>query len=247
MYNKSLDKTQLQIIAALAMTADHAAVFAPDYALYFLCKFIGKITVVIMCYFIAEGYYKTHDIKKYVLRLGIFAAVSQIPFYLYINGKIPADFHSFLLENCKNINVIFTLLIGLCLLAVIKSNCSKALKATALILSLIVTKNSDWSWFCVLLTVIFGIFHGNLKRQAIGFTVIFTVRILFYNTPILNDITHRYLENIYYIAMQFGAFIALPLIAMYNGKRGNGTKYGLYVFYPLHLLIICIFTMLYSK
>ena len=35
------------------------------------------------------------------------------------------------------------------------------------------------------------------------------------------------------------AYLALPLLASYNGERGRvGFKYGFYIFYPLHLVII---------
>jgi len=37
---------------------------------------------------IAEGYIHTRDRKKYILRLGIFALVSEVPFDLAFEGKI---------------------------------------------------------------------------------------------------------------------------------------------------------------
>ena len=35
-----------------------------------------------------------------------------------------------------------------------------------------------------------------------------------------------------------GAFLGLPLIKLYNGKRGLRLKYLFYIVYPAHLLIL---------
>ncbi len=49
-------------------------------------------------------------------------------------------------------------------------------------------------------------------------------------------------ETYIYIA----AFTIIPLlfINLYNHKKGKDTKYFLYLFYPLHLLIISILNLL---
>ncbi len=49
---------------------------------------IGRITAPIMSYFIAEGFYHTSNLKRYGLRLGIFAIISHIPYYYFINGQL---------------------------------------------------------------------------------------------------------------------------------------------------------------
>ncbi|MCS0543528.1 conjugal transfer protein TraX, partial [Aeromonas veronii] len=44
-------------------------------------------------------------------------------------------------------------------------------------------------------------------------------------------------------AYQIGIFLAIPLLLMYKGKRGrksNLLKWGFYVFYPLHLIVLYI-------
>ena len=72
---KKLNANQLKIIAIIAMLIDHVALsFLPSQTvLYQIMRAIGKITMPIMCYFIAEGYYKTSNIKKYLLRLILFS------------------------------------------------------------------------------------------------------------------------------------------------------------------------------
>ena len=48
-----------------------------------LMHFIGRITGPVMAFFVAEGFMHTRDMKKYLLRMGLFALVSAVPFMLY--------------------------------------------------------------------------------------------------------------------------------------------------------------------
>ena len=65
---KLLNSNALKFIAIFAMTLDHIAwaVFPgyPTEALPVILHIIGRITCPIMCFFIAEGFYYTKDIKK---------------------------------------------------------------------------------------------------------------------------------------------------------------------------------------
>ncbi len=72
----------LKYIAIIAMFIDHFAwLFVnTNSVLGQLMHSIGRLTAPIMCFFIAEGYYKTSNIKKYLFRLGIFAVISILPF-----------------------------------------------------------------------------------------------------------------------------------------------------------------------
>ena len=73
-----------KLIAVLAMVLDHAAtVFLADTApaaLFFHA--VGQIAAPIMCFFIAEGYAYTSNLKKYLLRLFIAAVISHVPYAL---------------------------------------------------------------------------------------------------------------------------------------------------------------------
>ena len=91
----------LKIIACISMFCDHFgdAFFGE---VTFL-NYIGRFAFPIFCFQIVQGYIHTHDIKKYILRLSIFAIISQIPFMLFYH----VVFDSFA------VNVIFTLLFGL--------------------------------------------------------------------------------------------------------------------------------------
>ena len=66
------------------MTIDHATdlVYSgfPAEPLPFSLHFIGRMTAPIMWFFVCEGYHYTKDVKKYMLRLGIFAIISHFAY-----------------------------------------------------------------------------------------------------------------------------------------------------------------------
>lgn len=248
MKTKLLDKTNLQLIAAAAMLIDHAAFLAPNYFVFYLCHFIGRMTIIIMCYFVAEGFYKTHNVEKYLIRLGIFAAISQIPFYLYSSG-VNSSIYGFIAGNYSHRNVIFTLFTGLCLLAILKSQVKPILKIAALICALYITRCSDWGAFAVLLIAAFGIFHGKHKQQMYSLIILFFIRFIFNHFSMTLDFARTgeiVLTQVYSAFTQLGALLAIPLLTLYNGKRGKGSRFGLYIFYPVHLLILFMLKYMFS-
>ena len=104
----SLNRTQLKFIAIVSMVIDHIAwgfvdFYSPLGQILHVC---GRLTVPIMCFFIAEGFRKTKDLKRYIFRMASFAAISIIPFYLFFHEEY--DYRQ---------NIIFDLLLGLLLLS----------------------------------------------------------------------------------------------------------------------------------
>ena len=76
----------IKIIAMISMLTDHtAAVFvnAEQHAyLYEFLRGAGRIAFPVFCFMLVEGFMHTGDVKKYLLRLFIFAVISEIPFDL---------------------------------------------------------------------------------------------------------------------------------------------------------------------
>jgi len=91
----------LKIIAMTTMFLDHfgLALFNNVTEL----NIIGRIAFPIFAFQITEGYKHTKNLKKYFLRLFIFAIISQIPFSLFTS----------LFTSNISLNIFFTLLFGL--------------------------------------------------------------------------------------------------------------------------------------
>ena len=75
--------------------------------LYLLLRAIGRISFPIYCFFIVEGLKYTHSRWKYLLRLIIFALISEIPFDMAIFGRVIYASYQ---------NVYFTLALGLAMI-----------------------------------------------------------------------------------------------------------------------------------
>lgn len=108
--------SSLKIIAITSMIIDHIGVSMISrlpgitdksgfiYALYWICRLIGRMAFPIYIFLLVEGFTHTRSKTKYSIRLLIFAIVSELPFDLALRGKL-FDF--------KHQNVFLTLFIGL--------------------------------------------------------------------------------------------------------------------------------------
>ena len=71
----------LKITAMLSMLCDHIAfvlVPAADYpSLYYIMRAVGRIAFPLFCFMLVEGYIYTHNREKYIIRLAVFAVISD--------------------------------------------------------------------------------------------------------------------------------------------------------------------------
>lgn len=91
----------LKIVAMFSMTCDHLSYLI--FGKFSFLNYIGRIAFPIFAFQITEGYVHTSNLKKYFLRLFVFALISQLPFMLFISTY----------SNAFHLNVFFTLLLGL--------------------------------------------------------------------------------------------------------------------------------------
>lgn len=231
---KDLTGNQIKWIAIAAMLIDHIAwAFVPKLSvLGQLMHVIGRITAPTMCFFIAEGYYHTRNIKKYALRLGIFALISQMPYTFFETGKL--QFICF--ANGKiSLSVIYTLLLSLFAVWAWDKIKNKALRLCAIIGLCVLAIPGDWMFIDIMFSLIFWIYRDNFKNQALWFSVFAAGTALFCIFTSIMDGNPFYSQF-----FQAGMFLCLPILSLYSGERGGGknSKWIFYIFYPAHLLVL---------
>ena len=100
----NLDTDLLKLVAIAAMLLDHiGGAFFPETPIF---RWIGWLAFPLFCYCLTVGLLYTHDIRRYLGRLAIFAVVSQ-PFWIL---AFNADD---ILGNLTNWNIFFTLFLSL--------------------------------------------------------------------------------------------------------------------------------------
>ncbi|WP_245959337.1 TraX family protein [Neobacillus piezotolerans] len=222
----ALDANAIKVIAIIAMIVDHTAIWLVERGttLDIVIHTFGRLAAPIMCYLIAEGFHYTSNLKKYKKRLFIFALISHFPFVLYFG-----------LEWWQGTSVIWSLLMGLVALGISKrDDIPLGLKGVLVCICCLLAYTADWNYIAVLWVMFFGIFRGNFRMQMTSYATIGTV---FYIIP---GIVSMGFDSIF----RFGILLVIPLLAIYNGERGkksNLIKWGFYIFYPAHLLILYLF------
>lgn len=210
----------LKIIAIITMFIDHIGYAIFGHFSYF--NYIGRIAFPIFAFQISEGYMHTRNLKKYVFRLFIFALISQIPFMLFYS-IISTDFY---------LNIFFTLLLGLACIYIYDKSKYKSLAIIASILIGLIAEFShcDYGFYGVAIILLFYIFKNSNIKSSTAFVL---ATIIHYLIPVL-----KYGFYYQYLYLLLATLIPVIFITLYNGKKGKDTKYLLYLFYPIHLLLI---------
>ena len=219
----------LKIIALITMVLDHIK-YAVPVTNCFLTQYFGRLSFPIFAFVTTDGWGHTRNKKRYILKMFIFAFISQIPFMMF--RSLVAD--KFLL------NIMFTFLfaiLGLWSLDFFENRkeLSNFLKflimfcicATILACGFIIPV--DYNWFGIAVVWLFYILRNNKVARTITYPILV---ILYYLSA--------YMTNINAINILSVIFTALPgfIILFYNGKEGRKMKYFFYTFYPVHMLIV---------
>lgn len=229
----------LHILAMTFMLMDHlwATIFpAQD---WLTC--VGRIAFPIFAFMVVEGYFHTHDFKKYALRMLAFAVISEVPFDLMYGGTWFYPVHQ---------NVIWTLLMGLLgihLMEKVKEKQKKWLYILVCVLVVILgfllgtLCMVDYYGTGVLMIFVFYFFRGRkwwcLIGQIIG--------LYFINVEMLGGLMYpvQFLDLDFELCQQGLALLALIPIWLYKGRQGHHCKpfqYICYAFYPAHMLLLVI-------
>ena len=226
--SKGLDGGTLKGMAAVLMLTDHVGAILLPQVLILRC--IGRLAFPIFAFFIAEGYAHTRSFGRYLLRMAIWAAVSEIPFNL--------EFAHFFVPGRQN--VLWTFCLALLTLRGLEElrretggarylGCGAALAAGFAAGELLRVDYGGWG---VLSVVLFYLCRqGRYARPG-----------LLAGMLVLNGLCIGSMKTAVFgiqVPIQIFAAAALPVIWLYNGRPGaKGWRWAFYVFYPAHLLVL---------
>ena len=205
---------------------------------YRMGRAVGRISFVLFAYLIVEGFVYTGSRARYLLRLFLFALLSEIPFDLAFSGK-PVDW--------SGQNIYWTLFFGVLMLTLweylgrYRSFWSWAARLAVLILSCFAAFRfaADYRFMGILL--IFVLYQT--RDTSLPVQIFLAGFVMFFGIWGANCI--RYIESytpVYLLRFSlremYGLF-AFALILFYNRERGRQLpKPFYYGFYPVHLLIL---------
>lgn len=257
-----LSGNQLKMIAAICMLIDHVTkVFYRSISLQifnpmlvagqmtseqlmrvqgftnFLCG-IGMIAFPVFAFAFAEGFAHTHSKKRYLLRLAVFALITEFFFdTTFFNGANQDTWPWYWYHQ----NVFFTYLQALCALWLMEQVNKLKFRPLSLLLQGMIVSiacfvaefvvYADYDGFGVFLIIVIYVLRKNRLLQVLGMLLAkFIIEGWYY--PSFFQFS---LQN--YEVTSF--LISLILVLLYNGKRGEkNLKPFFYGFYPIHIAVI---------
>lgn len=213
----------LKIIAVISMCFDHVGICL-THGIASFWNYIGRLAFPIFAFQISEGYIHTSNLKKYFGKLFVFALISQIPF----------NFFEYALGFSLGLNVLFTLFLGLLSITIFDKAPNKILGFIGVAICVILGDffKVDYGYWGVLVVFCFYLFKNNKLIMSLIYLLLVIVKYI--NGFITSGFYYQY------IALAIGTYLSIIPILLYNGKQGPKTKYLLYIFYPLHLIILGI-------
>lgn len=229
----------LHVLAMSFMLCDHAWAMLFPAAEWLTC--VGRIAFPIFAFMAVEGFFHTHDLRRYLLRLLIWAVLTEIPFDLMYGGSIFYPYHQ---------NVLWTFLLSLSIISLIEK-CKTRFHTVPTVL---ISAGLAVLGFLIGYAAMVDYYGGGVLTVLTFYTFrkrTWTNRLLqflclyFLNVKLLGglyyeiEIFGRTIE----IVQQGFALLALIPIWLYRGKQGHHSKtfqYFCYAFYPVHMLLLFV-------
>lgn len=221
-----MTNTQLKFIAITTMLVDHmGAVLFPNIILF---RMIGRLAFPIFAFLLVEGYFHTRNVQKYLVRLGVFALISEVPFDL-------AFFQQSFYWGHQNIFfTLFLALLAIWLFDTMKDKHALLAWGSLLVIAMVSAFfRTDYDILGILTMFFFYYYRADNKRALLSVAMLHIVYGL---------LATGIGSGSFYIrgAMQSLAALSMITIASYNGEKGKNYKYLFYAFYPVHLLLLAI-------
>ncbi len=242
----AINRTALKIIACLTMLIDHMGLLLFPQAEWM--RWIGRLAFPLFAFFIAEGCRHTSNKLRYFSRVLITGVFCQAVFIAAqaVAGRVYSYYFNTL--------ITFSLAILLCYAYLYHEKTAesghtrKAMLSAFLFLSAIlcavglcallahIDRTTYYEVYLDyglpgLLLPLAALAFRDKQKQFVGFSFGIIVFCL---------VCRERVPFVWY------ALADIPLLALYNGKKGKHTlKYGFYLFYPIHLGILYLLQMIF--
>ncbi len=216
--HRGLTGNQLKILAMIAMTLDHIGMYL--FPGVWILRILGRLSLPIYAYMIAEGCAHTRSMGRYLLRVASVALLCQVVYFLFMDS----------LYQCILVTFCLSILLIWAVERAVKNQTMLRILAAfgALFLCFFVCEllpdllvgtdfKIDYGFIGVLLPVLVYFSRKKVLFLGIGLVLLALGR-----------------DN-----TQWWALAALPLLMLYNHQRGS-RKIGplFYFYYPAHLAVL---------
>ncbi len=232
-----LNSNILRLLAIAFMICDHTRVAIFDGNMWM--NYIGRLAFPIFAFQISEGFIHTSNSRKYLLRLLIFAVISEIPFNVFCSSELFFPQYQ---------NVLFTFVLSIVALKLLdfakkEPTLPKVAGAGIGVIAIVILAEAlkvDYGGAGIVIVVAFYLFRNFPFAFLLQFAAMFLVFIFFYPG---RTIFFKMQDFIFRIPVQAFSLFSLIPIWLYNGKKGRGGRilqYASYGFYPVHIALLCI-------
>lgn len=209
----------LKLTALICMLLDHIGFLTGS--MFLRC--VGRLSFPIFAFLIARGFEHTRDAKRYMLRLLLFSALSEVPFDLFVSG-------SFWYPDAQN--VFFTLSLGLLAITLYdfwarRGRAKAGLMFLPALGILAEVLRCDYG-----AAGVFLIFICYICRDRAVFSGWFLFGCVFLS------LTSLFQGDLVWVLIELLSVAALPLLLSYKEGPSPRLKYFFYAFYPAHLLVL---------
>ncbi len=201
----------LKVIAILTMTLDHVGAFL--YPEHGVLRIVGRIAFPLFGYLLVLGAENTRSLRAYLLRLLVFAALSQLPYSL-VNGYTPLEVF----------NIYFTLAFGLLFLE------NSLFLIPLLLLSMVV--QFDYGVYGVLLIACLRLMRERTMWGVVAYVAYSLLLLTIYT------IQHYQLLALPLILLHHTGYFSKVRVAGGSTTYPPWRRYLFYLYYPAHLTLL---------
>ena len=234
---KILTNNALKIIACVSMIFDHIGIIMFPTAIWL--RAIGRLAYPLFAFCIAEGCYYTKDKIKHLIIIALLGVAIQLFEYVFLEM---IDLSIFIVFS---ISIILIYLLDDIDKAIRNKKKITSIISISIFSALLVGLNilayytlifdANFGYYGIMVPVILYAIKKYLNKHSwwIYIDCIVLVFLFVARTFITKNVVVLF------------SFLVIPLLLMYNEKRGKWKiKYFFYLFYPLHLVVIYLINLL---